>query len=151
MAKRASIEYIRDGRAPVPKSSITSRVMSANKGKATRPELLVRKALLAAGVKGYRLNWKTVPGRPDIAFPGKKKAIFINGFFWHSCINCALTLPKTNTEFWRTKFDRNKLRDRKKIEELQALRWEVLVIWECEIKDNLDGVVERVKNKFLNS
>jgi DNA mismatch endonuclease (patch repair protein) len=151
MVKRTSVEYLRDGRAPIPISPITSKVMSANKGKGTEPELLMRRALFAAGVKGYRLNWKNVPGRPDIAFPGKKKAIFINGCFWHRCTKCAPNFPKTNTEFWTTKFDRNRSRDQKKIKELQQLGWEVLVIWECEIKDDLDGLVEKVKNKFLKS
>lgn len=151
MVKRTSTEYLRDGRAPIPISPITSKVMSSNKGKGTEPELLMRRALFAVGVKGYRLNWKKVPGRPDIAFPGKKKAIFINGCFWHRCTKCAPNFPKTNIEFWTTKFDRNRSRDQKKIEELQQLGWEVLVIWECEIKDDLDGLVENVKNKFLKS
>ena len=76
-------EYIRDGRSPVPKKEATSKVMSANKGKDTNPELLLRKELWKNNIKGYRLHWKKVPGSPDIAFPKKKLAIFINGCFWH--------------------------------------------------------------------
>ena len=71
-------KYSRDKRSPKPLNESTSKVMSANKAKNTKPELLLRKALWKKGHKGYRLNWKKVPGRPDIAFPGKKLAIFVD-------------------------------------------------------------------------
>lgn len=77
MTKRK--DYIRDGRAPIPDKDLTSRIMSAIKWKDTKPELILRKTLWYYGVKGYRLNWKKVTGRPDIVFPGKKIAIFVNG------------------------------------------------------------------------
>lgn len=93
-------EYIRDKRSPKPKNAAVSKVMSANKAKNTKPEMLFRKALWAEGIRGYRCNYKNAPGRPDIAFPKKKIAIFVNGCFWHGCPYCKMPLPKNNTEFW---------------------------------------------------
>ena len=133
-----------DRRNPPPTNEVTSKVMRSNKGKNTRPELMVREALREAGFPGYRLNWKGVPGRPDIAYPGRKVAIFINGCFWHSCPHCNLSLPKTHTEFWKQKFERNIERDRRKTNELEALGWTVVTIWECEIKKDLQSVVSRL-------
>ena len=141
--------YLRDGRAPIPKSESISRVMSANKGKNTKPEILLRKSLRAAGIIGYRLNWKKAPGRPDIAFPGRKIAIFVNGCFWHRCPYCNYSLPKTNTSFWIDKFSKNINRDRRKIEDLEKLDWQVFVVWECEIKENLKTIVEKFENLLL--
>ena len=100
-------EYIRDKRSPRPLKESTSKVMSANKAKNTKPELLMRKALWHEGIKGYRLNWEKVPGKPDIAFPSKKIAIFINGCYWLRCPKCELPLPNTTTKFWKEKFDKN--------------------------------------------
>jgi len=125
--------YIRDGRAPVPKSEVTSRVMSANKAKNTKPEVILRRALWANGLRGYRCNYKKAPGRPDIAFPKKKIAIFVNGCFWHRCPHCKLPLPKSNQDFWKTKFEANKKRDREKVTLLGKEGWKVFIIWECEI------------------
>lgn len=128
------IEYIRDGRAPIPVKESISRVMSANKAKNTIPEITLRNALWHAGARGYRINWKKVPGRPDIAFPGRKIAIFVNGCFWHRCPKCKLPLPKSNRSFWANKFSRNKKRDGQKIKDLIGIGWRTVVVWECEIK-----------------
>jgi|TARA_B100001996_G_scaffold160102_1_gene122085 DNA mismatch endonuclease (patch repair protein) len=119
--------------------------MSSNKAKNTKPELRLRKALYADGVRGYRLNWKKVPGKPDIAFPGRKISIFINGCYWHRCPHCELPLPKTNTEFWKEKFDKNIKRDKKKEKELLDLGWTVLVFWECKIKTNIKDCINKIK------
>ena len=119
--------------------------MSANKAKNTKPEIALRKALWSEGYKGYRLNWKRVPGRPDIAYPGKRIAIFVNGCYWHRCPKCDLPLPKTNTEFWEDKFDKNVKRDKKKKDELLSLDWIVLVFWECDIKSNISNSVQKIK------
>ena len=119
--------------------------MSSNKAKNTKPELKLRKALFSDGVRGYRLNWKKVPGRPDIAFPGRKISIFINGCYWHRCPHCELPLPKTNTEFWKEKFDKNIRRDKKKEKELLDLGWTVLVFWECKIKTNIKDCINKIK------
>ena len=136
-------EYLRDKRSPTPLNDTCSKVMRANKGKDTSPELLLRKALRDAGFGGYRLHWK-VSGHPDICYPGKKLAIFVNGCFWHRCPHCDLPVPKTNTEFWEEKFKRNKERDGRKECDLKAEGWNVMVIWECEIKKYLNDVVERI-------
>ncbi len=137
--------YLRDNRSPVPLNENVSRVMSRNKARNTKPELNLRRSLYADGVRGYRLNWKKAPGTPDIAFPGKKIAIFINGCYWHRCPHCELPLPKTNTEFWEEKFDKNIKRDIKKEKELLDLGWIVLVFWECKIKTNMKDCTNKIK------
>jgi DNA mismatch endonuclease (patch repair protein) len=136
--------YIRDKRSPTPKHELVSRVMSANKAKDTKPELMLRKLLWKNNVRGYRLNWKKAPGKPDIAFPAKKLAIFIHGCFWHRCPLCARSLPKHNTEFWKNKFDRNVIRDRSKSLQLEELGWKVITLWECQLKQNTQGIVENI-------
>ncbi len=133
------------GAAPKASSKHVTKVMKANKAKDTKPELRLRKALWSAGVRGYRLNWKKVPGRPDIAFPGRKIAIFVNGCFWHRCPICDLALPKSNVTFWTNKFTRNVERDQLKRERLEALGWQVFTIWECQIKKELDAQVSMLK------
>ena len=137
--------YTRDNRSPVPLNENVSRVMSRNKARNTKPELNLRRSLYADGVRGYRLNWKKAPGTPDIAFPGKKIAIFINGCYWHRCPHCELPLPKTNKEFWEEKFDKNIKRDIKKEKELLDLGWIVLVFWECKIKTNMKDCTNKIK------
>ena len=137
-------KYIRDKRSPKPLSEATSKVMSANRAKDTKPEILFRKVLWANGIRGYRLNWRKAPGRPDIAFPGKKIAIFINGCYWHRCPYCKLPLPKTNTKFWKEKFDRNIARDKKKNKQLLDLGWNVLVFWECDIKSKINNCLNNI-------
>ena len=138
-------EYVRDSRSPKPLNDSVSKVMSANKAKNTKPELLLRKALWKDGHRGYRINWKKVPGRPDIVFPSKKLAIFVNGCYWHRCPKCDLSLPKTNTKFWKEKFDKNIKRDKKKNDELLSLDWNVLVFWECDIKSNISNSIQKIK------
>ena len=98
-----------------------------------------------AGLTGYRLQWKKAPGRPDIAFPGRKIAIFVNGCFWHRCPHCNPSMPKRNTDFWIAKFKRNVERDQAAITELENLGWTAITIWECELKKkNIDQTMERV-------
>lgn len=140
-------QYYRDKRNPLPTYDSTSRVMSANKGSDTKPELIVRQALWNNGIKGYRLNYKKVPGKPDIAFVSRRLAVFINGCFWHRCPKCDLPLPKNNQNFWKSKFERTVARDQEKVDELLSLDWKVLVVWECEIYSDLHGVIERIKDR----
>jgi DNA mismatch endonuclease (patch repair protein) len=142
-------EYLRDGRAPIPLKESTSRVMRANKAKNTKPELSLRKLLYQEGITGYRLNWKKAPGRPDIAFPGRKIAIFINGCFWHRCPYCKPSLPKTHKSFWKQKFAKNILRDKDKVSTLRQNGWKVLTIWECQIKNHPNQSIIRVKKLLL--
>lgn len=124
--------------------------MRSNKSKDTKPELAMRKALWQAGIRGYRLHWKKAPGKPDIAFPGKKLAIFLNGCFWHRCPKCKLSMPKNNSDFWVLKFERNVERDQQKIDSLKKLNWKVIVIWECEMKHDLSEKVKRVKQLLID-
>ena len=131
-------------------SEATRHVMQANKSKNTKPELKVRAALRAAGLPGYRLHWKAAPGKPDICYPGRKVAIFVNGCFWHRCPYCALSTPKTNVEFWTAKFARNRARDERDCELLARDGWTVVVIWECRLKKGrfdatMDEVIDIVR------
>lgn len=126
-------------RAPAATSAAATKSMKGNKGADTKPELLVRRRLREAGLRGYRLHWK-VPGRPDIAWPGKKVALFVNGCFWHRCPVCNPPFPKSNTEYWVVKFETNVERDERKIRELEEAGWTVHVIWECQLKkDAIDA------------
>jgi DNA mismatch endonuclease (patch repair protein) len=142
--------YSRDERSPKPLNETVSKYMRSNKSKNTKPEVLFRKALWNAGVRGYRLHWKKAPGKPDIAFPGKKIAIFLNGCFWHRCPKCQLGLPKHNSDFWQAKFDRNVERDKEKITALENENWTVITIWECELKEDMNDQVERVNQLLIH-
>lgn len=138
--------YLRDGRAPIPDKELTSRIMSSIRSKDTKPELILRKFMWSHGIKGYRLHWKKVPGKPDIAFPGEKIAIFINGCYWHRCPYCKLALPKSNSDFWAQKFEANIVRDKLKINQLENMDWKVLTVWECEIKKDVEHQVNKIRN-----
>jgi DNA mismatch endonuclease Vsr len=108
--------------------------MQGNKAKNTGPEVLLRKQLREAGYPGYRLHWRQAPGRPDVAYPGRKLAVFVNGCFWHRCPHCQPAMPKSNTEFWARKFSLNVERDERKRRELEAAGWTVVTVWACEIR-----------------
>lgn len=146
MAEKISTmgKYLRDGRAPIPKRELTSRVMRANKAKDTEPEIALRRALYKAGLRGYRLHTKGLPGRPDIVFMGKKVAIFVNGCFWHRCPHCKLPIPKTHRNFWISKFNANKVRDLKKGCKLKRQGWKVIVIWECQINGAIGKTIAKI-------
>ena len=123
---------------PPASSLAVHNVMVANTSKDTKPELQVRRMLREAGYPGYRLHWRIDDSdgryvcRPDITYPGRKLAIFVHGCFWHRCPKCDLDLPKSNTDYWSQKFERNVERDKRKEEILIALGWRVQTIWECE-------------------
>jgi DNA mismatch endonuclease (patch repair protein) len=119
--------------------------MRANKAKDTKPEVLLRKQLVNSHLRGYRLHPKSLPGRPDIVFGKNKLAIFINGCFWHRCPNCALPLPKSNTDFWKKKFDANVTRDQKKVQALQDIGWITITIWECAISADPARCVKEIR------
>ena len=122
-------------RIPTPPASnwAVHKSMQGNKRKDTKPELLVRERLQAAGLTGYRLQWK-VPGHPDIAWPGKRVAIEIRGCFWHRCPHCNPSMPKKNIPYWQAKFARNVERDAENLAALEAAGWRVHIVWECELK-----------------
>lgn len=137
--------------APPPASSPAARkTMQGNRGKNTGPELELRRMLREAGYPGYRLHWKNAPGHPDIAYPGRKVAIFVNGCFWHRCPNCNPPAPKTNSAFWSAKFNANKERDARKTAQLEAGGWTVITVWECQLRQGPSGpppeVLEALRN-----
>lgn len=142
---RRDMSSIDGGRNPVPLNENTVKSMKGNVRKDTKPELTLRHMLREAGHPGYRLQWK-VPGRPDICYPGRKLAIFVNGCFWHRCPRCALPLPRNNRGFWERKFERNVERDRRNIAELEDDGWTVMVVWECEIRKEPDEVMARIES-----
>ncbi len=148
-ALRPQPAYIRDGRAPTPEKELTSRVMRANRGKNTTPELVLRRELSQRGLRGYRLHRKGVPGRPDLSFGPQRLAIFVNGCYWHRCPRCQLPLPRTHTDFWRAKFEANRRRDAAKTALLVGSGWKVLTFWECEIRDGPARVADRVKAALI--
>ena len=109
--------------------------MSRVRGKDTKPELRVRSYLHAAGLR-YVLHDKRLPGKPDLSFPSRQVAIFVHGCFWHGHEGCKrATLPATRPEFWQAKIEGNKERDRRDREALEALGWQVRVLWQCSITD----------------
>ena len=108
--------------------------MSHIRGKDTKPEIVVRKYLFSKGLR-YRKNDRRLPGHPDMVFPKYRKVLFVNGCFWHGHEGCRyFRLPSTNVEFWKAKIERNRERDARDIEELHKLGWEVVTVWECEIR-----------------
>jgi DNA mismatch endonuclease (patch repair protein) len=137
--------YLRDGRAPAPKSELISRIMSRVRGKNTKPELSLRKELRAQGFNEYCLHPKTLPGRPDVYFPSKRLAVFISGCFWHRCHYCKPSMPKTHKAFWAKKFAANVARDKAKRTLLKEKGIRSVVFWECQIKKNVANLVAKLK------
>ncbi len=120
--------------------------MSLIRSSNTSPELALRKALHALGLR-YRLHAKDLPGKPDIVFRKQKLAIFVHGCFWHRHEGCKVAnMPKSNTYFWQAKFDRNVQRDALAKEHLLALGWRVKVVWECELSlSRLNGTAQQIQ------
>lgn len=120
--------------------------MSQIKGKNTKPELIVRKFLHAKGYR-FRLHTKKLPGKPDIVLPKFKTVIFVNGCFWHGHEECKyFVVPKTRTEWWLSKINRNKQLDSENTIKLKAEGWKIIVIFECELKN---GKAEKTLNKLV--
>lgn len=131
--------------APYAKPDDATRTrMRANLQTDTGPELALRRALWAAGLRGYRLHRADLPGKPDIVFSRLRLALFVHGCFWHSCPTCNKTQPKRNATYWKNKFRRNVLRDQRNVTALKDLGWRVVVVWECQIRANRRCLVSRV-------
>ena len=113
------------------------RTMAAIRGKNTRPEVTVRRIAHALGYR-FRLHRRDLPGRPDLAFPGRRKVVMVHGCFWHQHPDPTCRparMPKTRLEYWGPKLEANLARDARAQDNLAALDWKVLVIWECELQD----------------
>ncbi|HBO2190509.1 TPA: very short patch repair endonuclease [Pseudomonas aeruginosa] len=122
-----------------------SWLMSRVKGKNTAPELVVRRLIFGMGYR-YRLHLRYLPGRPDLAFLRRRKVIFVNGCFWHGHPDCRYgRLPKTRLEYWQEKIERNKERDAENIHSLEADGWQVLTVWQCELR-NIENLREKLRD-----
>lgn len=116
------------------KTMTRSENMARVKSKNTKPEIFLRKLLWHKGFR-YRINYKKLPGSPDIYIPKYNAAIFVNGCFWHMHENCKYSsIPKTNHEFWKNKLKGNVERDKKNYIQLESIGTKVIVVWGCEIK-----------------
>ena len=125
-----------------------SKRMSLVRARDTGPEREVRKVLTELGYR-YRLQYGKLPGRPDIAFPGRRKALWVHGCFWHRHPGCKLArLPKSRREFWTTKLEGNRERDQRVQAEVKAMGWRISVVWECELR-NRERLSKRLR-EFLD-
>ncbi|WP_229035730.1 very short patch repair endonuclease [Faecalicoccus pleomorphus] len=123
------------------------RNMSHIKSKNTSLEILVRKRLFHDGFR-YRINVSNLPGKPDIVLPKYHTVIFVNGCFWHRH-NCKLaTMPKTHTDFWQRKFEQNVKNDLANHKKLRNLGWHVIILWECEIKEDFEQLIKMTENEM---
>lgn len=123
-----------------------SEIMSRIRSSGMKPEMIVRRMTHAMGYR-YRLHYKKLPGTPDLVFPSRRKAIFVHGCFWHqhsdpSCKKARM--PKSNRDYWVSKFERNVVRDAESQSSIVEMGWSVLVIWECEIEAEGEALAERI-------
>lgn len=118
--------------------------MSRIRGKDTKPELALRSALHRLGYR-FRLSDRRLPGRPDIVLPKYKTAVFVHGCFWHRHRGCKYAyVPKSKVEFWQQKFEENIARDERNIRDIRSNGWIPIVVWECQIKHDLDSCIQRL-------
>ena len=128
--------------------------MASIRGKNTGPEIMVRKFLFSRGFR-YRLNHPRLPGHPDIGMRKYRTCIFVNGCFWHGHDNCRyFVLPKTNTEFWKAKIERNRARDIEEQRKLASMGWHCITVWECQLKpavrkQTLESLVYTLNSIYL--
>jgi DNA mismatch endonuclease, patch repair protein len=133
-------------------SEATRKTMRGNRHRDTVPETTLRKALWRAGLRGYRVNVRSLPGSPDVVFTRAKLAVFVHGCFWHGCPNCDnYRLPKTNSAFWAAKLQENQTRDARAQAALREAGYSILVLWECQIERQLDATVALVRSHLQSS
>lgn len=120
------------------------RIMQSVGQKDTGPEIALRQKLHALGYR-FRIHRRDLPGRPDLVFPSRRKAIFVHGCFWHGHGCDKGRLPKSRLSYWMPKIEANRARDNRVAAELAAQRWEVLTVWSCQLKD-IDNVLEEAVN-----
>ena len=135
---RFTLTLVTDTRTPEQRS----RIMAAVKGKHTAPEVVLRRALFAAGARGWRCHWRGAPGVPDIAWPARRVAVFVDGAFWHG--HPSRHKPGRSGAYWDEKIEANVARDRRVDAELRERGWTVVRIWDFEVRKHLDEAVERV-------
>ena len=140
-----TISAMADTLTPKERSERMSRVRGAD----TKPEMLVRRLVYGMGYR-YRLHRRDLPGAPDLVFSGRRKVIFVHGCFWHRHPDprCPLArLPKSRLDFWRPKLEGNRKRDVRNEKKLKDIGWEVMVVWECQLRN--DQALRRSIRKFL--
>lgn len=127
-----------------------SRIMAAVKATDTAPEMVVRRLVFAMGFR-YRLHERSLPGTPDLVFRRLRKAINVNGCFWHmhACGRCRM--PTANRTYWKTKLERNVMRDKRVRKSLRRMGWDLLIIWECELDVITRGTLHRRIRRFLSA
>lgn len=125
-----------------------SRIRSAN----SKPEEIVRKYLFSKGLR-FRKNVKKLPGKPDVVFPKYKTVVFVNGCFWHGHQGCRyFVMPKSNTEYWHEKINRNIERDMSVYKQLSELGWNIIIVWECDLKkDKKQNTLEYLYYNILRN
>lgn len=134
---------------------VRSHNMASIKSKDTKPEIMVRKFLFSKGFR-FRVNVKSLPGKPDIVLKKYRTVIFVNGCFWHGHEGCKyFVIPQTRTEWWMEKIRKNKERDSEEREKLRNAGWNIIVVWECQLKpkqreDTLSGIESLLQQFFLN-
>lgn len=133
-------------------AEVRSYNMSRIKSKNTKPELVVRKQLHAAGFR-FRLHVSDLPGKPDIVLPKYKTVVFVHGCFWHGHTKCKyFVIPETRTQWWLQKINRNKKLDLINGKNLKNLGWNVITIYECQLKrDKLEHTIAKVANKLKSN
>jgi DNA mismatch endonuclease (patch repair protein) len=136
---------------PLPSSPQISAAMRGNKSKDTLPELLLRRALWNAGIRGYRKNEKGLPGNPDLVLSRFRLTIFVHGCFWHHCPRCNIPIPRKNTSYWQEKIRRNIERDSLVFNKLKRAGWRVMRFWECDIHRSISNCVSRISQRLQAS
>jgi len=122
--------------------------MSRIRSKDTKLEILVRQWLFSKGFR-FRKNYRKLPGSPDVVLAKYKTVIFVHGCFWHRHENCKdATTPKTRTEFWMSKFEKNIANDQKAYNHLNELGWNVIVLWQCQLEKDFQTAMQRVHEKL---
>lgn len=126
-------------------SESASRAMRSNRAKDTKIEVAFRKSLWRAGLRGYRKNFRPLPGTPDVVYTRARVAVFLHGCYWHRCPRCEPPLPKTNARFWQAKFEYNVQRDKENAAALARRGYRVITIWECQLRSQEELAVSRVR------
>lgn len=130
--------------ADVVDAATRSRMMAGIRGKDTKPEILLRRAMHARGFR-YRLHDRKLPGHPDLVFPRYRAAVFVHGCFWHRHEGCRFsTTPATRPEYWAEKFQANVTRDNQNANRLTEIGWRTAIVWECALKRSVEGVAEHL-------